>query len=226
MQPDNQESRPSGARDWADPARAQAYLGLADGLPHRAEGERALLELVPREARRIVDLGTGDGRLMALLRLQHPGASGVALDVSPTMIDAARRRFAGDPDVEVRAHDLARPLPGDLRGAEAVVSSFAIHHLEDARKRSLYAEIHDLLVPGGVFANLEHVASPTPALHERFLAELGIDQEDPSNRLTDVETQLGWLREIGFADVDCVWKWREMALLAGVRPAAGADAPS
>jgi len=32
-----------------------------------------------------------------------------------------------------------------------------------------------------------------------------------------MEIQLGWLREIGFVEVDCHWKWRELALLSGRR---------
>lgn len=122
--------------------------------------------------------------------------------------------------MELFEHDLSELLP-DLGSFDAVVSSFAIHHLEHERKRSLYSEVFDLLEPGGVFANFEHVASPTHRLHLAFFEAIGepIESEDPSNRTLDVHTQLEWLRAIGFDDVDCYWKWLEMALLIGVKPA-------
>jgi SAM-dependent methyltransferase len=132
------------------------------------------------------------------------------------MLDTLRERFSSVTDVTVVAHDLANPLP-EMGSFDCVISSFAIHHLPHERKQTLYGEIFDLLTPGGVFCNLEHVASPTIALHHEFLRSIDTapEQEDPSNKLLDVKTQLQWFREIGFIDVDCHWKWRELALLAG-----------
>jgi len=205
--------------EYATAEHALKYLSRADRIPHRTEGEAVLLEFVPRNARRILDLGTGDGRLLALSRIDRPETRGVALDFSPTMLKAARERFQNDPKIEVIEHNLDEPLP-DLGPFDAVVSSFAIHHCPDARKRELYAEIYEILDPGGVFCNLEHVAPGSPELHARFLVALGITaaDEDPSNKLVRVDAQLDWLREIGFKDVDCHWKWLELALLGGVKP--------
>jgi SAM-dependent methyltransferase len=204
---------------WTSAEHALSYLATVDQIPHRTEGEGVLVEHVPKSVKRILDLGTGDGRLLALLKMDRPQVQSVAVDFSPTMLEAARNRFAGDSLVEVIAHNMDEPFPV-LGAFDAVVSSFAIHHLIHQRKRSLYTEIFHLLEPGGIFCNLEHVSSPTPALHDRFREAIGIgnEPEDPSNKLLDVETQVGWLREIGFTHVDCYWKWLELALLIGVKP--------
>ena len=202
--------------EWQSAAHAAAYLERADQIPHRASGESTLLEELPPVVRRVLDLGSGDGRLLGLVLRVRPEAQGVALDYSPPMLEHLRARFGANPAVAVLDHDLAVPLP-PLGTFDAVVSSFAIHHLEHPRKRQLYEEIWTLLEPGGVFCNLEHVASASPRGHARFLEAMNTrpDEEDPSNRLLDLQTQLDWLGAMGFVDVDCHWKWRELALLSG-----------
>ncbi len=214
----NKESTTS---EWQNIEHALAYLARADKLPHRTEAEKVLIDQIPANTKRVLDLGTGDGRLLALVKMKAPDIEGVALDFSDPMLAQARKRFENDEHVAFVKHDFSQPLSVVQLGTfDAVVSSLAIHHLVHPRKKQLYTEVFSLLNPGGVFCNLEHVASPTMNLHLRFLAatDLTPATEDPSNKLLDVETQLRWLRQIGFVDVDCYWKWLEVALLVGVKP--------
>ena len=201
---------------WLNVEHALKYLRQADSFPHRTEGEACLLEELPHNARRILDLGSGAGRLLKLALTRFPEAQAVALDHFETMLSKLRDEFGTNPNVTVVPHDMNHTLPA-LGVFDAVISSFAIHHSEDARKRALYGEVFEIIEHGGVFCNLEHVSSPTQNLHLAFYKALhvSIADEDANNRLLDVETQLRWLREIGFEDVDCYWKWREMALLVG-----------
>jgi len=200
--------------EWSDPGRVAEYL--AREVPHRSTAEEMLLEALPVRVERVLDLGTGDGRLLSLVRDRHPGAGAIGLDSSEPMLARAAERFGGDPLVELRAHELSVPLRETGR-FDAVVSGLAIHHLEDSRKRELFAEVHALLAPGGVFANLDLVSPPSARLHERFRREIGRVEDDPSDRLAGLSAQLDWLSEAGFGEVDCHFKWLELALLVAAK---------
>jgi tRNA (cmo5U34)-methyltransferase len=210
----------SDVNKWTSADHISTYLSRTN-LPHAEEIRNAVLEQVPANVKRVLDLGTGDGRLMALVKLKNPKAEGVALDFSEPMLKLARERFAKDKLVKVVKHDLNVTLPAAQLGCfDLIISGLAIHHVNHERKKQLYQEIFNLLNHNGVFCNLEHVASATESLHRKFLTAVGLTTitDDPSNKLLDVETQLRWLREPGFEDVDCMWKWREVAILTGLKP--------
>jgi SAM-dependent methyltransferase len=200
---------------WSEGRLVDRYLDRIGGLAPRVAGEEVLVSLVPERPRSVLDLGCGDGRLAALVLGARPSVEHVvAVDSSPPMLARALQRFEADGRVEVRTWDLEHPID-PLGSFDVVVSGFAIHHLEDERKRVLYAEAARALRPGGLFANLEVVASATPELHAEFTRLIGRAGDDPEDRLADVESQLAWMRDASMAQVDCLWRWRGFALLAG-----------
>jgi len=178
---------------------------------------------------RVLDLGAGTGLLSDHVSSGFPGARFELLDGSAEMLSEARE-LLGDRVVAEHLGDMAHGLPGGP--FDAVVSALAIHHLADADKKKVYEMAHDALRPGGLFVNAEQVAGPTPeleAVYQRRWADdcraLGASEDEIAlsrerrrhDRSTDVETQLRWLREAGFAHVDCVYKSWSMATLVGVR---------
>jgi tRNA (cmo5U34)-methyltransferase len=210
-------SRPTPTVEWARPERVREYLGRT--IPYRDTAEQLLVDALPARTERVLDLGTGDGRMLALVLGAAPGASGIGTDVSDEMLALARTRFTGNSSVEICCHDLRQPVTA---GApfDVVVSGLAIHHLEDERKRSLFTEIHASLRPGGVFANLDLVAAPNRSVHLTFRAAIGRTRDDPEDRLTKLTDQLGWLEDAGYEEVDCPFKWLELALVIAKRPGA------
>lgn len=159
------------SNEWSDPHRVTDYLSRE--IPHRHLAEAMLVEALPERIDRFLDLGTGDGRLISLVREAHPQARAVGLDLSEPMLARADARFA---------------------------------------------EIRELLRPSGVFANLDLVKSASPELHERFRKEIGRLEDDPADRLADLSAQLGWLRDTGFENVECHFKWLELTLMVATRP--------
>ena len=209
--------------EWTDPERAEDWASFRKDLPHAPDAEAMLVDhLISGDVRRILDLGTGDGHLIALLKARWPAASAVGLDLSPELVEAGRRRFGSTDAGEIRldVHDLMQGLPTSLGQFDVVVSSLAIHHLPDDRKKTLFGEIFELLTGGGFFYDLDVVASPTPELHALSQAAFGFDEKggDPSDQPAHLVDQLTWLGNAGFEDVDCFWKWLELALVGGRKP--------
>jgi tRNA (cmo5U34)-methyltransferase len=190
-----------------------------------------VLSLTAQPPRRVLDLGAGTGLLSAAVLAAYPDASIELLDGSEPMLAEACERL-GDAVSAVHVADLAAPIPeGPF---DAIVSALAIHHLQDADKRRLFARARVALGAGGVFVNAEQVAGPTDGLTaiytsiwERDCRALGATDEELDgarermrhDRCADVESQLTWMRDAGFTATDCVYKSWRFAVLAGFKGA-------
>ena len=60
------ETQDTSTNEWQTKKHAYKYLSRAHRLPHRAEGESVLLELIPQGSKSVLDLGTGDGRILSI----------------------------------------------------------------------------------------------------------------------------------------------------------------
>ena len=123
--------------DVANEAHAirAGYAALLDWVAERAEVDGAV---------DVLDLGAGTGNLTARLAAAR---TLVAVDTSARMLALARPKCGER--VAIVQDDLlgyfARP-----RRFDRVVSTYAIHHLEDDEKRGLFAAIRSTLTSGGI----------------------------------------------------------------------------
>src|SRR5437870_1005991 len=139
---------------WTE-SDSSMFREIADvAVPRRAEMMQRVVAAVPfahDEAFRIVELGCGDGRLAWGLLGAFPAATIVGLDGSESMREQASARLAPFGDrVRVRPFKLESLDWWDLMfGADLVVASLCLHHLNDARKQYLYKAVADRLSERG-----------------------------------------------------------------------------
>src|SRR3989304_1905598 len=168
---------------WKSEALAQTFLqGVRGGIPLATEQIEVMLRLIAARDEaidRFADLGCGNGILASAILARYPQACGDLVDFSEPMLAEARLQLKAQA-AQVRfitadlasagwAHPVADHAPFDV-----IVSGFAIHHLPHIRKQQLYREIFDLLKPGGLFVNIEHVASQSDrdaAIFDEYLID-------------------------------------------------------
>lgn len=239
----------SGRNDvfWQDTRVADSYSLSRPAIPMVEEQLDAMVRVIRAVAcptASVLDLGAGDGEVAAVVASHFPVDRIVLVDFSSAMSQGTRARFTGwSGEIDVIEADLIDPvwqtrLPEAVAPFDLVVSRYAIHHLPDVRKQALYTEVFDLLRPGGLFFNIEHVKSVADVYSHIFdeliiegihAASPGSDLESvavdyharwdgESNILALADAQCGWLRDTGFVDVDVVMKVFELAVIVGRRP--------
>lgn len=240
------ETKATDYQVWQNPETAQNFLtGVRAAIPLATEQLSLLMFLIRQslpEVKNFADLGCGNGVIGGAISEVYPQAEGLFIDLSEVMLAEAKQKITSSRVHFIQAdlnHSHWQECLPSIAGFDVIVSGFAIHHLPDARKQKLYQEIYNLLRIGGLFLNLEHVASHS-TWGERNFDQLFVDhlykfhqQQDSglsreevdqqyynrvdktANILAPVEKQCEWLRDIGFVDVDCYFKLLEIALFGG-----------
>jgi tRNA (cmo5U34)-methyltransferase len=174
----------------------------------------------------ILDLGAGTGLLSQMVLQKHPTATFDLIDLSENMLKVAKERFRGTANVNFKVGDYTRnPFEKDY---DAIISSLSIHHLMDADKVKLYANIFARLKPFGIFVNAEQVLGEDAYIEqkyrevwERYVEQSGLSKEEIQSGYervkldirTPLSTQLNWLKDIGFSSVTCLYKHYSFAVM-------------
>jgi tRNA (cmo5U34)-methyltransferase len=195
---------------------------------------------------RVLDIGAGYGALAAAVLRERPKATAVCLDASEAMLTLGREKNTDFKDRimfvqgSLETPDWLKCVQGDF---DAVISSRALHHFtENQRRRYIFKEVFGLIRQKGCFINADNVRAPTKSLTDRYrrardeyldryvrestggktnLAEVRAatpsSYHGPHNN-GYLDEELAWLKEAGFEDVDCFWKFGTMVVYGGFRP--------
>ncbi len=194
-------------------------------VPRYDEMLDRVVDYLPGEAARVLELGCGTGNLSLRLAAKLPAASLSLVDGSAEMISLTRIRLNAargpgaqrDEFITARFEDLELPP----RSFDLVVSSISLHHVED--KGTLYERIHNLLGPGGYFCFADQIRGTPESNHQvnwrrwlAFCSEPGnCSSEDVESLLahaaahdhyTTLPDHFALLEQAGFATIDCVWR--------------------
>jgi trans-aconitate methyltransferase len=212
----------SGGYHWQTTEHVARWVQIQrDMEPQREIGFQALLEQFPddRSAQlSILDLGSGDGKVASVILDRFPAASAVLVDFSAPMMEKGAERLARfHGRYRYEAWDMnSGQWPATLRGPfDAVVSSAAIHHLNNARKEWLALEVMARLAFGGRFANYDLFRNPDAKFAE----------DDIHGRTcATIDEATNFLINASFVDIVVAARLPrprhqgELALLLGIKP--------
>ena len=142
-------------------------------LVDRAERFAVMIRMVRAtqpSVSRVLDLGCGPGSLMCQFLKDFPDAQVVGIDLDQTLLRLARAQLTN-------FGERAKIIQADLRESswvqlasqfDAVVSSTALHWLAPEQLATLYVQVAQVLRPGGIFLNADHVGSESPSIQQAW----------------------------------------------------------
>ena len=233
-----------------------SYLANVRGtVPLAIEQIDAILRLIVAArdpVRSFLDLSCDGGTIAAAVLDEHPQLEAVLIEDSSRRLEATRQRLGmvGNRLTFRVARFTSRDWiaqAADFGPYDVVIAGAEGWPVGDERKREIYREIYSLLNPGGLFLNLEHVASATrwtqspmdDQVIDLIFGEFIRNGKKKSRTQVareyyervksqrahhaPLEVQCDWLREIGFESVECFLKVAEFAVFGGQRNEAGQD---
>jgi SAM-dependent methyltransferase len=143
-------------------------------LPDREERFTALLDTVDAvtdgHPLSVLDLAGGTGSISLRTLRRFPRTTTTLVDVDPVLLSIARDSLderSAIVSADLRTPDWIGALP--RHDYDAVLASTALHWLDLERLAALYGEIRQILRPGGVFVNVDHMPDAgLPTLNERL----------------------------------------------------------
>ena len=185
---------------------------------------------------RVVDLGCGTGTIARRIKDVYPQAQITCVDIAEKMLQIAQVKL-GDPGDDLR-YQLANFEDYEFDTTyDVAVSSLALHHLvNDDDKIKFYKKIYDCLTIGGVFYNADVVLGSSSHLQKRYMEkwreymrlqvsveeieQKWIPQHYDEDHPACLMSQLAWLRDLGFTEVDVIWKYYNFSVYGGRKSAA------
>lgn len=179
------------------------------------------LEILLPPAFLALDLACGPGSLSQRLLTRFPAARSLAVDVDPVLLTLGRHAL-GNMDgrltwieVDIRESDWPRQL--GVAQVDAVLTTTALHWLRPETLLPLYQQLADLIRPGGIFLNGDHLrfSSQQPGL-QTLAAHHAQRQEQEVTRRGDETWDQWWkafAQEPGlaaeFAERERRFHWRD-----------------
>ncbi len=151
-------SRWDAQQEWYMPDREERFTVLIDAVEAGAGRDDPL----------VLDLGCGPGSLAVRLLDRMPAARVLAVDTDPLLLALGRAAYGGRAGLRFADQDLRNPgwaaALGLERPADAAVSTTALHWLDAAQLRAMYAELATVLRPGGLVLDGDHLKEDEAAV--------------------------------------------------------------